>query len=140
MCSIHKIKECTFIWTWNTSYMDTNITHIQRYSNYSHIITRTQFPIQLVITRTIHRAQGLTLDYLIFDLTNVYKHGLTYPTLSCVKKKGKSLPFITFANEFFSSWSKCCHGYALIANHCTMGCLQTTYILWFTCINLFSQY
>jgi hypothetical protein len=55
--------------------MDTNRTHIQRYSNSSHIITRTQFTIQLVTTRTIHRAQGLTLDYLTFDPTNVYKHG-----------------------------------------------------------------
>jgi hypothetical protein len=67
--------------------MDTNRIHMQRYSNSSHIITRTQFPIQLVTTRIIHQAQGLTLDYLTFDPTNVYKHGLTYPTFSHVKKK-----------------------------------------------------
>jgi hypothetical protein len=38
--------------------------------------------------------------------------------------------------------AKCCHGDVLIANHCTMGCtcLQTTYISWFPCTNLFSQY
>jgi hypothetical protein len=31
--------------------------------------------------------QGLTLDYLAFDPTNIYKHGLTYITFSCVEKK-----------------------------------------------------
>jgi hypothetical protein len=47
-----------------------------------------QFPIQLVATCTIHQTQGLTLDYLAFDPTNVYKHGLTYTTFFRVKKKG----------------------------------------------------
>jgi hypothetical protein len=46
-----------------------------------------QFPIQLVATRTIYRAQGLTFDHLVFDLNGVYKHGLTYTTLSHIKKK-----------------------------------------------------
>jgi hypothetical protein len=90
MWSTHKNKECTFVWTWNTSYMDTNRTHIQDIqigSNFSHIITKTQFPIQLAATRTIHWAQGLTLDYLTFDPINVYKHGLTYTTFCRVKKK-----------------------------------------------------
>jgi hypothetical protein len=53
----------------------------------SYIITKTQFSIQLAIARTIHQAQGLTLDYLTFDPTNVYKHGLTYTSFSRVKKK-----------------------------------------------------
>jgi hypothetical protein len=35
-------------------------------SNSSHIITRTQFSIQLASAHTIHRTQGLTLDYLTF--------------------------------------------------------------------------
>ncbi len=35
----------------------------------------------------IHWMQGLTLDYLAFDPTNIYKHGLTYVTFSCVEKK-----------------------------------------------------
>jgi len=60
---------------------------IQIGSNSSHIIIRTQIPIQLAIACTIHRTQGLTLDYLTFDPTNVYKHGLTYITLLCDKKK-----------------------------------------------------
>ncbi len=34
-------------------------------SNSTHIITRMQFPIQLVIKCTIHQTQGLTLDQLI---------------------------------------------------------------------------
>jgi hypothetical protein len=45
---------------------------------------RIQFPIQLVATQIIHRSQGLTLDCLTFDSTNVTKHGLTYTTLSRV--------------------------------------------------------
>ncbi len=47
----------------------------------------TQFPIQLVATRIKHQTQGLTFDYLTFDPTNVYKHGLTYKTFSCLKNK-----------------------------------------------------
>jgi hypothetical protein len=58
---------------------------IQIGSNSSHIITKTQFPIQLVATHTIHQTQGLTLDYLPFDPTNDYKHDLTYTTFSRVK-------------------------------------------------------
>ncbi len=69
-------------------------------SSSSHIITRTQFPIQLVVAHTRHWAQGLTLDYLAFDLTNVYKHGLPYTTLSCVKKK-KIFTFYNFCKWFF---------------------------------------
>jgi hypothetical protein len=88
MWSIHKNKECTFVWTWNTSYMDTNKTHMQIYSNwfkFLNIIIRTQFLIQLAITHTIHQTQGLTLNYLTFDPIDVYKHGLTYITFFHVK-------------------------------------------------------
>jgi len=60
---------------------------IQIGSNSSHIITIIQFLIQLVTTGTIHWTRGLTLDYLAFDPTNVYKHGLTYITFSRVKRK-----------------------------------------------------
>ncbi len=87
---------------------------IQIGSNSSHIIARTQFPIQLVATYTVHQTQGLTLDYLAFDPTNVYKHGLTYTTSFHVKKRFKKL-FTTFVDESFSNQSNCCHGNALIA-------------------------
>jgi len=60
---------------------------IQIGSNSSHIIIRTQFPIQLVAACTIHRTQGETFDYLTFDPTNVYRHSLTHITFSCVHKK-----------------------------------------------------
>ncbi len=56
-------------------------------SNSFHFIIKTQFPIQLATTCTIHWTQGLTLDYLGFDPINIYKHGLTYITLSHVNKK-----------------------------------------------------
>jgi len=46
-----------------------------------------QVPIQLVTTRTIYQAQGLTFDHLAFDLNGVDKHGLTYTTLSHIKNK-----------------------------------------------------
>ena len=46
---------------------------------------RKQFPIQLACARTIHRAQGLTLDRLAFDPSNIRTHGLVYTTLSRVR-------------------------------------------------------
>jgi hypothetical protein len=60
---------------------------IQIGSKKINIIIKTQFPIQLATTHTIHSTQGLTLDCLGSDPINVYKHGLTYITLSHVKKK-----------------------------------------------------
>jgi hypothetical protein len=50
---------------------------IQISNNPFHIITRIQFPIQLIIARTIDQAQGLTLDHLTFDPSGIIKHGLT---------------------------------------------------------------
>jgi hypothetical protein len=55
----------------------------------SFIIIRSKFPIQLVIVRTIHCSQGLSLDELVFDPTNLKKHGLTYITLSRMQTKEK---------------------------------------------------
>ncbi len=59
------------------------IEKIQIGSNPFHIITRIQFPIQLVVAHTIYQAQGLT-----FDPSGVTKHNLTYVALSrvCSKK------------------------------------------------------
>jgi hypothetical protein len=50
----------------------------------SFIIISIQFSIQLATTKTIHCFQGLSLDKLVFDPTNVEKHGLTYMTLSYI--------------------------------------------------------
>jgi hypothetical protein len=52
-------------------------------------LTKIQFRIQPVTTKTIHRYQGLSLDELVFDPTNVKKHGLTYIPLSRIQIKEK---------------------------------------------------
>ena len=52
--------------------------------NQSHLVMRIQFPIQLAAARTIHRAQGLSLDDLVFNPCGVNKHGLAYTALSCI--------------------------------------------------------
>jgi hypothetical protein len=59
---------------------------IQVGANSSHVITHTQYPIQPATIRTIYYSQGLTLNYLAFDLNGVHHHGLTYTSLFCVKK------------------------------------------------------
>ncbi len=48
---------------------------------------RTQYLIQLIVARTIHRSQGLTFNFVAFDLSGIHHHGLTYTTLSCVREK-----------------------------------------------------
>jgi hypothetical protein len=62
------------------------IKNIRIDKNQSHIITRIQFPIQLVITRTLYWSKGFSLDGLAFDLTNVKKHGL-YIVISHIQTK-----------------------------------------------------
>jgi hypothetical protein len=53
------------------------VAEIHIVKSQSHRVTRIQFPIQLAAARTIHRSQGLTLNEMVFDPTNVTKHGLT---------------------------------------------------------------
>jgi hypothetical protein len=53
----------------------------------SHLITHIQYPIQLAVAHTIHRYQGLTLEFLAFDPSGIHHHGLTYTTLSHVREK-----------------------------------------------------
>jgi len=67
----------------------------------SFIITKIQFPIQLTTSRTIYRYQGLSLNELVFDPTNVQKHGLTYITLSRIQTKEKLILLAPFQHEFF---------------------------------------
>lgn len=59
-----------------TSIKQKNI-EIQIGNNPNHTITRIQYPIQSSTGHTIHYAQGLTIDCLVFDPTSVIKHGLT---------------------------------------------------------------
>jgi hypothetical protein len=47
-------------------------------------MTKIQFRIQLIAIKTIRRSKGLSLDELVFYPTNIFKHGLTYITLSCI--------------------------------------------------------
>jgi hypothetical protein len=58
---------------------------IQASANSNHVITCTQYQIQLVVALTIHHSQGLTLDYLAFDPNGVHHHSLTCTTLSSVR-------------------------------------------------------
>jgi hypothetical protein len=76
MWSTHKNKDA-HLYEYEIHPTWTTIEHpiskdIQIGSNSSHIITRTQFPIQLDVTHTIHWTQGLILDWLAFNPTNVY--------------------------------------------------------------------
>ncbi len=102
-----KNKKCTLLWTQNTDPTWTPIKpiyiDIQIDSNSTHIITKMKFPIQLIVAHTIHRTQGLTFDHLAFDLNRVYKHGLTYTSLSCTKTNKISTSFNLYKWFFFKS-------------------------------------
>ena len=49
------------------------------------ILTQEQFPIHAVAARTIHRAQGLSMDTLAFEPTGIRTHGLIYTALSRIR-------------------------------------------------------
>jgi hypothetical protein len=55
--------------------------------NQSPIITRIQFPNQLIRTRTFYWFKGFSLDGLTFDHTNVKEHGWSYIVLSHIQRK-----------------------------------------------------
>jgi hypothetical protein len=84
--------------------LDTNqtkIVEIQVGNNFSYVITRFQFPIQLVPTSTIHCAQGWTLDPLTLDPMNKIKHGLTHTQLSKICSKENLCLLCQLSNNFF---------------------------------------
>jgi hypothetical protein len=96
----------------------------------SHLITRIQFLVQLATARIIHRSQGLSLDELAFDSTNVKKHGLTYIVLSRIRTKEKLYLLAPLEDQFF----------------CIDKCVQqemvrlTTTALWKPCIPNFKKF
>jgi hypothetical protein len=62
---------------------------------------RIQFPIQLIVTQTIHRSQKLTFDCLTFHIIDVTKLGLTYTTLLRVCSKEDFYLLFPLLNKTF---------------------------------------
>ena len=57
------------------------VTHDLGYAT----ITRTQVPLKLAWAITVHKSQGMTLDYIVSDLRNVFLPSQIYVTLSRVR-------------------------------------------------------
>lgn len=57
------------------------VTHDLGYAT----ITRSQVPLKLAWAITVHKSQGMTLDYIISDLRNVFLPSQIYVTLSRVR-------------------------------------------------------
>ena len=49
------------------------------------VATMVQYPFKLAYATTIHKSQGLTLDYIDLDLANCFAHGQAYVALSRAK-------------------------------------------------------
>jgi len=49
------------------------------------VATMEQYPFKLAYATTIHKSQGLTLDYIDIDLTNCFAPGQAYVALSRAK-------------------------------------------------------
>jgi hypothetical protein len=56
------------------------VMNIYKFGGWTWLITH-------ALARTNHYSQGLTLDKLVFDPTNIKKHGLTYTTSSHIQTK-----------------------------------------------------
>ena len=49
------------------------------------LMSITQIPLKIGYAYTIHKAQGVTLDYAIVDISNIFEYGMAYVVLSRVK-------------------------------------------------------
>ncbi len=58
-------------------------------------------PIQLIIARTIHQSQGLSLDEMAFNPRNVNNHGLIYTTLFHLWTKENLYLFVPLQHKNF---------------------------------------
>ncbi len=56
-------------------------------ANSTHVITHTQYPIQPTIVHTNSLLSRFDSWLLTFDSNGIHHHGLTYTTLSRVRKK-----------------------------------------------------
>jgi hypothetical protein len=55
--------------------------------------------MQLATVKINHHSQGLSLDELVFDPTNIKKHGLTHITLSHIQTKEKIFLLTPFQHD-----------------------------------------
>ncbi len=84
--------------------IETIIKDIRVGKSQSFIITKIQFPIQLVTTRTIYRSQRLSLYELVFDPTNVKKHGLNIYNIIPHLNKRKMIYVSSSPTWIFLMW------------------------------------
>lgn len=82
-------RECIGLYDTTTSRTWTPIRKISKEFQIGHNmlnkVTRSQYPIQPAAARTIHIAQGLSMDTLAFEPNKIRQHGLVYTDLSRVR-------------------------------------------------------
>lgn len=76
--SIHKIPK----FEWKLEKETTNAAGIKSISKLAHFI---QYPIRLAYAITIHKSQGMSIDFLEVDLNNCFSNHMAYVALSRAK-------------------------------------------------------